>query len=124
MAVGEEQGVGYILDIVEPGQASQPRHYLIPHATASKLKPEDLIYLGAKGVFSLPSERVCDALLKSYFHNVHPILPIIDAKKVLSAYHNEGLKRVNLLLMWSMFSVATNVCAKSEFLLAVPANAL
>jgi hypothetical protein len=71
--------------------------------------PEALAFLQAMGVFALPSVAVCEALFRSYFHHVHPILPVVDAEAVLSSYEEGGLKQVNLLLLWSMFSVAANV---------------
>ncbi|TGJ82414.1 hypothetical protein E0Z10_g6353 [Xylaria hypoxylon] len=82
--VGDQQGIGYILDIV------------------------DMAYLRSKGVFSVPSEPVCEALLKAYFYHVHPILPVVDAAAVLTSFRNGGASAVNLLLLWSMFSVAAN----------------
>jgi hypothetical protein len=73
------------------------------------LDPADMEYLRAKGVYSLPPPDVCDELLRAYFHHIHPILPIIEADRVLNAYVGGGLQKLNLLLMWSMFSVSANV---------------
>ncbi|KAM0806559.1 putative Fungal-specific transcription factor domain-containing protein [Seiridium cardinale] len=106
--VGDQQGIGYILDIVgEPSEISQ--HYGLPHMVGTDdLTSQDVAYLRSKGVFSLPSEPVCEALLTAYFHHVHPILPVVDAAAVLIAFRNGGASAINLLLLWSMFSVATN----------------
>ncbi len=73
------------------------------------LTPQDVAYLRSKGVFSVPSEPVCQALLKAYFYHIHPILPVVDAAEVLTSFRNGGASAVNLLLLWSMFSVAANV---------------
>ncbi|KAI0903083.1 fungal-specific transcription factor domain-containing protein [Ustulina deusta] len=106
--VGDQQGIGYILDIV--GDSSVvPQHYGLPYMVATHdLTPQDVAYLRSKGVFSVPSEPVCQALLKAYFYHIHPILPVVDAAEVLTSFRNGGASAVNLLLLWSMFSVAAN----------------
>ncbi|KAI0436974.1 hypothetical protein F4803DRAFT_556456 [Xylaria telfairii] len=106
--VGGQQGIGYILDIVgEPG--GSPQHYGLPYMAATHdLMPQDVAYLRSKGVFSIPSEPVCQALLIAYFHHIHPILPVVDAAAVLTAFRNGGASSVRLPLLWSMFSVAAN----------------
>ncbi|KAI8946739.1 hypothetical protein F4801DRAFT_563370 [Xylaria longipes] len=106
--VGGQQGIGYILDIVgEPG--GSPQHYGLPFMAATHdLMPQDVAYLRSKGVFSVPSEPVCQALLIAYFHHIHPILPVVDAAAVLTAFRNGGASAVKLPLLWSMFSVAAN----------------
>ncbi|KAI1747776.1 hypothetical protein F4782DRAFT_398041 [Xylaria castorea] len=106
--VGGQQGIGYILDIVgEPGES--PQHYGLPFMAATHdLMPQDVAYLRSKGVFSVPSEPVCQALLIAYFHHIHPILPVVDAAAVLTAFRNGGAAAVKLPLLWSMFSVAAN----------------
>lgn len=109
LCVGGQQGIGYILDIVgEPSLVSQ--HYGLPYVGATHdSMPQDVAYLRSKGVFSVPSEPVCQALLRAYFHHIHPILPVVDAAAVLTTFRNGGASAVNLLLLWSMFSVAGNV---------------
>lgn len=73
------------------------------------LTSQDVAYLRSKGVFSVPDDNVCQALLKAYFIHIHPILPVVDAAAVLTSFRNGGASAVNLLLLWSMFSVAANV---------------
>ncbi|KAF2972454.1 hypothetical protein GQX73_g1159 [Xylaria multiplex] len=106
--VGDQQGIGYILDIV--GESSVvPQHYGLPYMVNTReCTHADMAYLRSKGVFSVPSEPVCEALLKAYFHHIHPILPVVDAAAVLTSFRNGGASGVNLLLLWSMFSVAAN----------------
>ncbi|KAK5630514.1 hypothetical protein RRF57_006229 [Xylaria bambusicola] len=106
--VGDQQGIGYILDIV--GESSVvPQHYGLPYMVATHdLTSQDVAYLRSKGVFSVPSEPVCQALLKAYFYHIHPILPVVDAIEVLTSFRNGGASAINLLLLWSMFSVAAN----------------
>lgn len=78
-------------------------------AVTHQMMPQDVAYVRSKGVFSLPSEPVCEALLKAYFHHIHPILPVVDAVVVLTNFHNGGASAINLLLLWSMFSVGASV---------------
>lgn len=123
MLVGDQQGIGYILDIVgEPSVVSQ--HYGLPYmANIHDSLPQDVAYLRSKGVFSIPSEPVCHALLTAYFHHVHPILPVVDAAAVLTTFRNGGASALNLLLLWSMFSVAANVSANTAPPLSLPPQA-
>lgn len=78
-------------------------------AATHQMMPQDVAYVRSKGVFSVPSEPVCEALLKAYFHHIHPILPVVDAVAVLTTFRNGGASAINLLLLWSMFSVAASV---------------
>lgn len=71
--------------------------------------PQDLEYLRAKGVFSLPPSEVCHALIQTYFAHVHPILPILDATTFLTRLTQRGYRSVNLLLLWSIIFMATSV---------------
>ena len=73
------------------------------------LLPEDLAALRAKGCFSLPPEPLRTCLLRGYFHHVHPFLPIVEANGFILQYETGGARRVNLLLLWSMFFAAANV---------------
>ncbi|KAI1167622.1 fungal-specific transcription factor domain-containing protein [Nemania serpens] len=106
--VGDQSGIGYILDIL--GESSVvAQHYALPYMVATHdLTSQDVAYLRSKGVFSVPNESVCQALLKAYFIHIHPILPVVDAAAVLTSFRNGGASAVNLLLLWSMFSVAAN----------------
>ncbi len=74
-----------------------------------KWETHDWVYLQSKGVFDLPSVEVCDSLIRAYFQNVHPLLPIIDAAHFLSQLTLKGVSSVNLLLLWSVFLTAANV---------------
>lgn len=107
--LGEPQGATYLLDIVDSHRQKEPTHILIPAPSSTSLQPEDLTYLKAKGVFSLPMPEVCKSLFSCYFHHVHPIMPVVDAHAFLNLYFHPGLERVCLLLLWSMFFVAANV---------------
>lgn len=79
------------------------------HMPAS-LSNEDRQYLASKGVFTLPGKEACDSLIRAYFRHVHPIMPIIEADQLLGAVAAGRLGDYNVLLMWSVFFVAVNVC--------------
>ncbi|KAH8800627.1 fungal-specific transcription factor domain-containing protein [Xylogone sp. PMI_703] len=108
--LGEKQGIAFLLDVCKPngGSSSRGSHFLVPKAVINSQQPEDLAYLWAKGAFSIPSEEVCGSLLQCYFRHVHPFLPIIDVTNFINQYDNGGPRRISALLLWSMFSVASN----------------
>lgn len=89
--------------------SSVPRHFLIPSDTETFLEEEDREYLKAKGVFTLPQNDTCAALLRVYLSHVHPVYPVIEVEQLWDCYHNGRLGQYNLLLLWSIFSVAVNV---------------
>ncbi|KAJ9611286.1 hypothetical protein H2200_004469 [Cladophialophora chaetospira] len=98
-----EGGYGNILDAA--GTVTR-RHFFIPAETEKALDLEDLAYLKAKGCFSLPSNS--DELVRSYFRFVHPSFPVLDGPSFLRDYAAGGTSKLNLLLLWSMFSVAAS----------------
>jgi hypothetical protein len=76
---------------------------------ANQFSAGDLEFLHLKGVFDFPIPTVCEKILRSYFHYVHPLLPIMDVNCFLAQYEEGGPQNVNLLLLWSMFLAAANV---------------
>ncbi|PVH96749.1 hypothetical protein DM02DRAFT_674604 [Periconia macrospinosa] len=81
-------------------------HFYIPAAAEKSLATEDLQYLKVKGCFTLPPESA--DLITAYFRFVHPMFPVIDGASFLSQYNLYGFKGVNLLLLWSIFSVSVS----------------
>ncbi len=100
-----EGGYGEILNATGTGTAAR-RHFFIPAETEKALALEDLAYLKTKGCFSLPDNS--DDLLRAYFRFVHPSFPILDGPSFLRDYALGGTQKLNLLLLWSMFSVAAS----------------
>lgn len=98
-----EGGYGAILDAA--GETSV-RHFYVPATAEKALAAEDLEYLKAKGCFILPKES--KQLLEAYFRFVHPIFPVIDGPLLLQDYAVSGCEGINLLLLWSMFSVSAS----------------
>ncbi|KAM0558227.1 hypothetical protein ACHAPJ_004912 [Fusarium lateritium] len=102
---GNQHGaVSFVADLVA-GDAQSP-HYLVPHKVRRHKSPEDLEYFRVKGVFSVPPKEVCNALIRTYFFHVHPLLPILDATSFLTQFVQHGYESVNLLLFWSMILLA------------------
>ena len=97
-------GYGDILGSV--GGATPNRHFEV-YATAERpLDADDLNYLKAKGCFTLPEQS--EELLEAYFKYAHPTFPIIDLLEFSQGYADYGLQGINLLLLWSMFSVSAS----------------
>ena len=105
--IGDRQGIGVLVEASNPRSANQ-RHLMVPRAAAKSLQPEDLHYLQIKGCFQLPSQEICIALVDCYFEHVHPTFPIINSRAFSEKYVRGGLDEINLLLVWSMFSVAAS----------------
>ncbi|KAF2165771.1 hypothetical protein M409DRAFT_24057 [Zasmidium cellare ATCC 36951] len=100
-----ESGYGSLLDIVNPpSHSSKGRHLTISSSRDSTLPAEDLAYLEAKGCFALPDES--HDLLRAYFRFVHPQFPVLDGGTFLRDHADGRLEKINLLLLWSMFSVS------------------
>lgn len=99
-------GSGGYGDILNCVTRTKHRHFLVPTEVEKALSPEDLAYLQQKGCFSLPSES--RALIKAYFDFVHPAFPIIDGPAFCRDCADGRLDRINLLLLWSMLSVAAS----------------
>ena len=99
-------GEGGYGDILNTTGNVECRHFFVPAETEKALAIEDLEYLKAKGCFSLPTKS--DDLLKAYFRFVHPSFPVLDGPTFLREYANDGIQKLNLLLLWSMFSVAAS----------------
>ncbi|KFZ00997.1 hypothetical protein V500_00910 [Pseudogymnoascus sp. VKM F-4518 (FW-2643)] len=100
-----DTGYGAILDILAPENAKR-RHITVNGAPDAALSPEDLEYLKLMGCFELPVES--EDLLAAYFHFVHPIFPVLDGPSFLRDHAKEGLEGMNLLLVWSLFSVSAS----------------
>ncbi|KAH7073311.1 fungal-specific transcription factor domain-containing protein [Paraphoma chrysanthemicola] len=104
----EEGGYGDILNAV--GKTTD-RYFHIPASAEEALAPEDLEYLRIKGCFTLPENS--RQLIEAYFQYVHPTFPVIDAEAFLQHYAANGLEGINLLLLWSMFSISTSYVSAS-----------
>ncbi|KAL1592787.1 hypothetical protein SLS60_011203 [Paraconiothyrium brasiliense] len=96
-------GIGAILDAVDK---TIDRQFHIFASAEKALDVEDLQYLKIKGCFTLPEER--KQLLQAYFQFVHPSFPVIDAREFLAQYTAHGFEGINLLLLWSMFSISAS----------------
>ncbi|KPI36359.1 Cutinase transcription factor 1 beta [Cyphellophora attinorum] len=96
-------GYGDLLRTITPAKQV---HFSVPVEMENSLDPEDLAYLQIKGCFSIPEH--CEVLLKAYFDFVHPLFPILDGTGFCREYNEGGSEKTNLLLLWSMLSVAAS----------------
>ncbi|KAK2601629.1 hypothetical protein QQS21_004779 [Conoideocrella luteorostrata] len=103
--LGDERGPrALVMDICHHDQSKSPtRHVNLTSPTSTALDPQDLSYARQKGCLSLPSEDLRDALIRSYFHYVHPFAPVVDVDDFMHRYTNG---QQSLLLLWSMFAAA------------------
>ncbi|KAJ3548798.1 hypothetical protein NM208_g823 [Fusarium decemcellulare] len=116
---GDQQGLGLVVDICKPNGRYRGNHFVVPRAAATNaLLPEDLAALHAKNCFSLPSAEVQYQLLRCYFHHVHHFLPILNAAAFIQQYETGGPRKVNLLLLWSIFFSSTNFLDEETVTLA------
>ena len=104
-----EGGYGAILDAM--GETTY-RHFHVPTTVEKALAVEDLEYLKIKGCFTLPAES--KELLELYFEFVHPAFPVVDGSLFLQNYAVGGHEGINLLLLWSMFSVSASYSSISS----------
>lgn len=96
-------GYGVLLKTVT--QAEQ-RHFFVPAEIERALDPEDLVHFEHNGCFALPNES--ESLMRAYLLSVQPDLSVIDAPSFCKTCVNGNLNRINLLLLWSMFSAGAS----------------
>lgn len=110
---GDSAGFSGVLELCADGQQPVRRHVLMS-SRSTPLPSEDLTYLQAKGVFSIPKPITCNALLQAYIRHVHPIMPVIDGKVISSLYNAGQPTGRNLLLLWSVLFAAMSVGISSH----------
>lgn len=83
----------------------------------SKLAPEDVRYLHAKGALTLPGLPLQNALLRVYVEYVHPFMPLMELHEFLNVINNrDGLTgQVSLFLYQAVMFVAS-AFVESKFL--------
>jgi hypothetical protein len=112
---GDLRGPAFVISLCNPNRTSESNHFFVPRASTLSLSAVDLEYLRAKGVFSFPSPTIRQVLLRMYFHFVHPFVPVIQVGQFLAQYNNDDPRPTSTLLLWGMFSAASNVSAKQKF---------
>lgn len=96
-----------------------PRHLLLPEAKQIVLTDDERAFLRSKGVYSFLSDTTMECMIRAYFHHVHPIMPVLEADTLLEHYRSKRMHEYNLILLWSMCSIASNV---STFILSPSLN--
>lgn len=81
----------------------------MPAAKETILTEDDKAFLRSKGVYSFLSDAANDSLIRAYFHHVHPMMPVIEADKLLEYHRSKRLHEYNLVLLWSLFVISSNV---------------
>lgn len=111
--LGDPRGVALVASICEPDFADRSGHFFVPQTCPPHVDPETHDYLRLKGVFELPASNVCEMLIETYFHHVHPFFPVVEAKRFIETFESPRRNELSLHLLWSMFLAAANVCARS-----------
>ena len=79
---------------------SQPAHML----------PEDLEYLRAKGVFSLPEKAHLDVLISVFLDHVYPLYTIVSRQEFIQQYKIDHL---SLILVYAVSFIAVTFASQS-----------
>lgn len=107
--VGDSSGpLAFLNTLIGPSPGSSEIQYLLPKSHGKALKPEDLLFLRAKGALTIPNGEVCDELIRAFFHHAYPFIPIVNAADFLGRYLQHGCASINLLLLWAIFLAAAN----------------
>ncbi|KAL4985589.1 fungal-specific transcription factor domain-containing protein [Aspergillus falconensis] len=104
---GDPRGVGLVVNICEPEPREKSGHFLVPRIGPTHMDQGTIDYLRHKGVFDLPTSSVCEMIIRTYFHYVHPFFPVVDARSFLDMFEN-ARNEVSVHLLWSMFLAAAN----------------
>ncbi|KAI1130937.1 fungal-specific transcription factor domain-containing protein [Nemania abortiva] len=91
----------------ETDDFSQKYGFLRP--LPSKIAPEDVEYLRAKGALSVPNHSLQKALLHAYVEYVHPYMPLLDLHTFLSIVdaHDGSRGQTSLFLYQAVMFCAT-----------------
>ncbi|KAI2929923.1 transcriptional regulator family: Fungal Specific TF [Aspergillus niger] len=105
-----------------PNNGSRPKlHHLgPPFPTAQEKAPlqsppthiprEDLEYLRAKDVLTLPEKAHLDALISVFLDHVYPLYPIVNRQEFIQEYKNDHL---SLILMYAISFIAVTFAPQS-----------
>jgi hypothetical protein len=97
----------FVNSLEEPDLLAQLPAFIKP--LPSRLVPEDVKYLYTKGVLTLPSLPLQNALLKAYTEFVHPYMPLMDLHDFLNVVNaRDGLfGQISLFLYQAVLFSAT-----------------
>ncbi|PGH11781.1 hypothetical protein AJ79_04682 [Helicocarpus griseus UAMH5409] len=104
---GDPRGVGLVVDICEPETREKSGHFLVPRVDSTHMDQDTIDYLRRKGAFDLPTPAVCEMVVRTYFHYVHPFFPVVDARSFLDMFEY-ARNELSIHLLWSMFLAAAN----------------
>jgi hypothetical protein len=109
---GEQPGVTSLIDVQQPFQ----RHIMLKPNPPSALSQAEREFLQRKGALKPLLVYSHRALLRAYFHHVHPMLPILHLTKLQDLESPDLISPQGMLLFWSMAVVAVNVRFHHELL--------
>lgn len=98
----------------KPADAPSPDRLHFPSPSTAlpgfTIGNKQLQYLSESGCFTLPTKSVLDAIVESYFTNLHPIYPILDKAVFYARYEHVFAGQVYLLLLWAILYVGATHC--------------
>lgn len=93
-----------------------PSYSLPPYIKAlpSRIGPDEIMYLTAKGALTIPTPSLRNALIRSYTEFVYPYMPLLDIHEFIQAIDNNDSKTpISLLLFQAvMFASVASVGMK------------
>ncbi len=104
---GDLRTAQFLNTLEEPDASSHIPAFIRP--LPAKIAAEDIAYLHTKGALTLPSIPLQNALLRCYIEYVHPYMPLLDLKELLTIINaRDGLYgRTSLFLYHSVMFSAT-----------------
>lgn len=118
--LGESFPLAIVLGGLQDGSRQKLHHLGPPFPTAqgnepsqfqpTDMPPEDMEYLRAKGVFSLPEKAHLDALIAVFLDHVYPLYPIVNRQEFIHQYRNDHL---SLILTYAIGFIAVTFAPQS-----------
>jgi hypothetical protein len=113
--LGDLRTVQFLASLEEPDVFGQLPLFVKP--LPSKIEPEDVKYLHAKGALSLPSLELQNALLKAYVEYVHPYMPLLELHDFLNKVNNtDGLAGQVSLFVYQAVLFAGTAFVETKYL--------
>jgi hypothetical protein len=111
--LGDIRTAQFLNSLEEPDLLAQLPAFIKP--LPSKIAPEDVKYLYAKGALTLPPPKLQNALIRAFVEFVYPYVPLVELGAFLNSVHSRDgfCGQVSLFLYQAiMFSATAYVEAK------------
>lgn len=117
---------------LQPCPANETRYAcytFLAHNDLSRLSPEDINFMEAKGCLHIPVKHLLDEFIRQYFLHIHPFLPILDEGSFWTMYQGEELQsssgtRISLLVLQAMLFASCGVSMRFVVTIEIPSDQL